>query len=130
MFTKETKILVVDDMMTVRKLVRMALKDNGFSNIVEAQNGNEAWQMLTKEKDYGLVISDWNMPELKGIDLLKKVRETPEIEKLPFIMLTAESESSQVLLAVQYKVSSYLVKPFTAAQVLEKLSVAYKKANS
>jgi two-component system chemotaxis response regulator CheY len=130
MFPKETKFLVVDDMKTVRKLLSMALKENGFSNISEASNGVEAWNLLNSEGNFEVIISDWNMPEMTGLDLLKKVRETPNFAKLPFIMLTAESESQQVLAAAQAKVTNYVVKPFTTAQILEKLAAAYNKAKA
>lgn len=127
MFPKETKFLVVDDMKSVRKLVILALKENGYSNVVEAGNGAEAWQTLTTQGDFGIIISDWNMPEMTGLDLLKKVRENPVTSTLPFIMLTAESESQQVLAAAQAKVSNYLVKPFTVANILDKLNATYAK---
>lgn len=130
MFPKETKFLVVDDMKTVRKLLSMALKENGFSNISEATNGVEAWNLLNSEGNFEVIISDWNMPEMTGLDLLKKVRETPNFAKLPFIMLTAESESQQVIAAAQAKVTNYVVKPFTTAQILEKLAAAYNKAKA
>jgi len=130
MFPKETKILVVDDMKTVRKLVSMALKENGYANITEAENGVDAWNKLNAQPDFGVIISDWNMPEMTGLDLLKKVREAPPFSKLPFIMLTAESESQQVLAAVQAKVTNYVVKPFTNVQILEKLTAAYNKSKA
>jgi len=127
MWPKETKMLVVDDMKTMRRLVMIALKDQGYTNVVEAANGLEAWNTLNAQPDFGVIISDWNMPEMTGLEFLKKVRETPNFAKLPFIMLTAESESQQVLLAVQAKVTSYIVKPFTNVQVMEKLTAAYGK---
>lgn len=130
MFSKEAKFLVVDDMKTVRKLVTMALKENGFANVFEAANGVEAWNLLNSESNIEVIISDWNMPEMTGIELLKKVRETPNLAKLPFIMLTAESESQQVIAAAQAKVTNYIVKPFTTAHIMEKLTATYNKVKA
>jgi two-component system chemotaxis response regulator CheY len=130
MFPKTSNILVVDDMKTVRKLVTMALKEAGFQNVVEATNGSEAWTLIGQKTKFDLIISDWNMPEMTGLDLLKKVRSTPECSDVPFIMLTAESESQQVLAAVQAKVNNYIVKPFTPTQILEKMSATYAKVKA
>jgi len=105
--------------------VRKALLDIGFTDISEADDGAKAWPMAqdaaAKGIPYGLIISDWNMPILKGIDFLRNVRKDPTIAKTPFVLLTAESEMTQVKEAVLAGVSGYLVKPFTPAALKEKL---------
>lgn len=131
MFKKESKILVVDDMLTMRKIISKALREMGYTNITEADDGINAWPVIEKARDAGqpfdLVLSDWNMPQLKGIELLKKVREDAKLKGTPFVLITAESEKSQVIEALKLDVSNYIVKPFTAAQLKEKLETAYKK---
>lgn len=129
MFPKDTKILVVDDMMTMRKLVRKTLQDLGFSNISEADDGERAWPEIEKALSIGapfqLVISDWNMPKLSGIDLLKKIRGKDETKALPFILLTAEAEKAQVMTAIQAGVNAYITKPFAPATLSEKLGAVW-----
>ena len=130
MFAPDIKILVVDDMLTMRKLVSKALKDLGFSNIVEASDGVIGWDAFSKaEPAFGLVISDWNMPNMTGLDFLKKVRADAKFKSTPFLLLTAETEAAQVTAALTAGVNGYVVKPFTAAGLkaqLEKISA--KKA--
>lgn len=132
MFPADTNILVVDDMMTMRKLVKKALTELGFSKITEADNGANALSKFREATTAGvpfqLIISDWNMPEMTGIEFLKKVRETQKA--LPFILVTAESEKSQVIEALQAKVSGYIVKPFTAQQIGEKLKAIHTALNA
>lgn len=131
MFNKSTKILVVDDMMTMRKIVSKICKDLGFSDITEATNGAEAWTKLSESKvPFQLVISDWNMPQSTGLDLLKRVRSDSRYAKLPFVMVTAEAEQKQIVEAVAAKVSSYIVKPFTADMLKEKLTSISAKSQS
>lgn len=128
MFDSKTKVLVVDDMMTMRKLVVKICKELGFTDIVEAADGQIAWQTLaTATPPFGLVISDWNMPNCTGLDLLKRVRGDAKFSKLPFIMVTAEAEKHQIVEALQAGVSGYVIKPFTADNLKEKLEAAYKK---
>lgn len=125
------RILVVDDMTTMRKVVRRTLQGLGYSDITEANDGKTAWDAIgsacQRGKPFHLIISDWNMPIMKGIDLLKKVRENPAIKETPFILLTAESEMSQVIAGTQAGVSAYILKPFTQASVAAKLKEVYQK---
>lgn len=129
MFPRDTSVLVVDDMMTMRKLVKKAFTSLGFNRVTEAENGAVAFEKIRFLAQSGapiqLIISDWNMPEMTGIELLKKVRESSFGRNTPFILLTAESEKSQVLEALQARVSGYLVKPFTTDQISEKLKAVY-----
>ena len=122
---KEMRILVVDDMSTMRKIISKTLKNMGFTNIEEADDGATAWPMVEKsiefKQTYHFIISDWNMPKMTGIDFLKKVRETSEYKKLPFLMVTAEAEQKNVITAVQAGVSNYIVKPFTPDSLAEKI---------
>ena len=114
------KILVVDDFQTMRRIVRGVLKGLGFTNIVEADNGLRALEVLKGEK-IDFIVSDWNMPEMSGIELLKAVRASEEWKDLPFLMVTAEGKSQQVLEAVKNRVNNYVVKPFTPATLEEKI---------
>lgn len=124
----DTPILIVDDMLTMRKLVAKALRSIGFTNITDAKNGSEAWEKLTAgDKQYGLVISDWMMPDLTGIDFLKRVRLDPRTKTTPFLLLTAESSKDNVTEAVTAGVSSYIVKPFTAETLKKQIQAAYAK---
>ncbi len=133
MFPSETKILVIDDMPSIRDLVKNTLKAMGFKNIVEAGDGEEGLKVLMQNNVAGsqiqLVISDWNMPKMKGLDLLKQVRATAEWVNLPFVLLTSESERDQVTEAVLAGVSQYIVKPFSAKIFEDKLKAAWTKHN-
>jgi len=130
MFPADTNILVVDDMMTMRKLVKKALTEIGFSKLTEAENGAKGFERFlaaaSSQSPFQLIISDWNMPEMTGIDFLRKVRATHPT--LPFVLLTAESEKSQVVEALQARVSGYIIKPFTAQQIADKLKAIYSAA--
>jgi two-component system chemotaxis response regulator CheY len=126
MFPADTNILVVDDMLTMRKLVVKSLKELGFSNFVEATNGAEAYEKLAATP-IQLIISDWNMPQTTGLDLLKRIRAEAKTAHLPFIMVTAEAEKSQIVEAVQAGVSNYVVKPFTTQSLKEKLEAVAAK---
>lgn len=131
MFPSETRILVIDDMPSIRDLVKNHLKAMGFKSIQEASDGEEALRMLiqnnTPSSSIQLVISDWNMPNMKGIDLLKHVRATAEWANLPFVLLTSEAERDQVTEAVLAGASQYIVKPFSAKIFEDKLKTAYQK---
>lgn len=128
MFKNTTRILILDDMSTMRKIVMKTLKDLGFVDIQEAVDGAQGWAVLEKSvPPIELIISDWNMPNCTGLELLKKVRADGRFAKVPFILLTAESEASQVLDAVKSGVSNYIVKPFTVNGVKEKLEQTYRK---
>ncbi|HEC24435.1 MAG TPA: response regulator [bacterium] len=115
------KILIVDDFSTMRRIIKNILKQIGFANIDEAENGEIALSKII-DGDYDFVISDWNMPEMSGIELLKKVRTSETVKDLPFLMVTAESKKENVIEAVKAGVNNYIVKPFTAEVLQEKIS--------
>lgn len=127
----ELKFLVVDDMMTMRKIVIQQLKGMGVQQLEEANDGSVAWTKLeeavAKGAPFQFIVSDWNMPELKGIDLLKKCRAHPTYKNIGFLLVTAESEVEQVKEALTAGVDNYLVKPFTPTSFQEKLMAAYSK---
>ncbi len=114
------KVLVVDDFATMRRILRNILKQIGFTNISEADDGKTALKELKKEK-YDLVLCDWNMPEMPGIDLLKTLKADEQLKDIPFVMVTAEAQKDNIIEAVKTGVSSYIVKPCTAETVSEKL---------
>ncbi len=118
------KVLVVDDFATMRRILRNILKQIGFTNINEADDGKSALKMLRKER-FDLVMCDWNMPEMPGIELLKAVRSDEELKDLPFVMVTAEAQKENILEAVKAGVSNYVVKPFTAETIGEKLEKVF-----
>lgn len=114
------QILVVDDYSTMVRIIKKLLKTIGYENVDEASNGEEALGKI-KQKQYGLIISDWNMEPMTGFDLLKAVRADDTTAKTPFILVTAESKPENVLAAQKAGVSSYLVKPFSAPALKEKI---------
>ncbi len=114
-------ILIVDDYKTMLKIIRNLLKQHGFGNVDEAMDGGAALQKL-RIKNYGLVISDWNMVPLSGLQLLKEVRLDAKLKDVPFIMITAESKSENVIAAKEAGVNGYIVKPFTAAILKSKIN--------
>lgn len=118
---KAMPILVVDDYNTMRRIVRNLLKQLGFDNTDEAADGAEALQKL-RDKSFSLIISDWNMEPMSGMDLLKQVRADEKLKNLPFIMVTAESKPENVIAAKQAGVSNYIVKPFNAETLKTKLT--------
>jgi two-component system chemotaxis response regulator CheY len=127
MFAPDTNILVVDDMMTMRKIIKKTLTDLGFSKFTEAENGVKGWEKVQlTSPPFGLIICDWNMPEMNGLELLKKVRAHPPTARTPFMLLTAESEKSQVIDAVKARVNGYCVKPFTSEDLSAKLKAVYE----
>jgi two-component system chemotaxis response regulator CheY len=115
------KILVVDDFATMRRIIKNILTQLGFKNIIEADDGTTALGVLKSEK-IGLIVSDWNMPKMTGLDLLKAVRADSNTANTPFIMVTAEAQQDNIILAVKARVSQYIVKPFTAETLSEKLN--------
>jgi two-component system chemotaxis response regulator CheY len=115
------KILVVDDFATMRRIIKNILTQLGYKNIIEADDGSTALTVLKSEK-VGIIISDWNMPKMTGLDLLKAVRADANTAGIPFIMVTAEAQQDNIILAVKAKVSQYIVKPFTAEILAEKLA--------
>jgi two-component system chemotaxis response regulator CheY len=118
---KSYKILIVDDFATMRKVIRNLLKQIGFENIAEAEDGEMALKEL-KSQNISFVISDWNMPNMTGLELLKAVRADSALHKTPFLMVTAEALQDNVLQAVKAGVDNYIVKPFTAEVLNEKIS--------
>ncbi len=118
------KVLVVDDFATMRRIVKGVLKQLGFTDIIEAEDGNLALEELKKEK-VGLIVSDWNMPNMTGLDLLKVVRSDDSLKTIPFIMVTAEGQKDNVVEAVKSGVSNYIVKPFTPETFNEKLQKVF-----
>ncbi|MFT0891603.1 response regulator [Pseudochelatococcus sp. G4_1912] len=117
-------ILVVDDYKTMVRIIKNLLKQVGFQDVDDAADGSEALTKL-KERKYGLVISDWNMEPMTGYELLKQVRESPEMETLPFIMVTAEAKSENVIAAKKAGVNNYIVKPFNAQTLKDKIEAVF-----
>jgi len=113
-------ILVVDDFSTMRSVVKNLLIELGFSNFEEAEDGSIAWPMIQSGK-YDFIVSDWNMPEMTGVELLKKVRAEENVCDTPFLLITAEAKRSQILEAIELGVDGYIVKPFTATTLNEKI---------
>ena len=128
MIDTSIKVLVVDDMSTMRRIVKNVLKQIGFSDMIEAENGQDALNKL-KAGDIGLVVSAWNMPVMQGIELLRAVRADAELKYLPFLMVAAEAQKENIVEAVQSGVSNYVVKPFTAEALQEKLEKIFSKAD-
>jgi len=119
------KILVVDDMSTMRRIVKNIMKQLGFANVEEAENGQEALVKLRAEP-FGFIISDWNMPVMTGIELLRAVRADDKLKPTPFLMVTAEAQKENLIEAIQAGVSNYIVKPFTAEVLQEKINKIFK----
>lgn len=119
-YDTKMKVLVVDDFSTMRRIVKNILRQLGFENIVEADDGETAVRKLESER-IDFVVSDWNMPKMSGLELLKWVRAHDEFKDMPFLMVTAEAQKENVLEAVKAKVSNYIVKPFTAETLAEKI---------
>jgi two-component system, chemotaxis family, chemotaxis protein CheY len=114
------KILIVDDFATMRRIIRNILVQLGYSNILEADDGTSALSIIDSEP-VDLIVSDWNMPKMTGLDLLKAVRANETTANTPFIMVTAEAQQDNIIQAVKARVSQYIVKPFTAETMQEKL---------
>ena len=123
---KEMKILVVDDFTTMRKVVRNLLKQGGYENIVEAEDGVVALRMIKAQK-IDFIISDWNMPNMTGLELLKAVRADAEVSATPFLMVTAEALQDNVIAAVKAGVNNYIVKRFTAEVLSDKIANIIEK---
>jgi len=119
------RVLIVDDFSTMRRIIKNILRQLGFNNIVEADDGTAAWEILTKDQ-VEFIISDWNMPQMTGIELLRKVRASEEFGDLPFLMVTAEAQQENIIEAVQAKVSNYIVKPFTAETLGQKINKIFE----
>lgn len=123
---KTIKILIVDDFSTMRRIVKNLLNDLGFFNTAEADDGITALEELRKAK-YDLIITDWNMPGMPGIDLLKAVRADAALSKTPVLMVTAEAKREQIIEAAQAGVNGYVIKPFTAGTLSEKLGKIFER---
>ncbi len=120
------KILIVDDFSTMRRILKNLLRDLGFSNTQEADDGLTAWPML-QTGNFDFLVSDWNMPGMTGLDLLKKVRADPNLSSLPILLVTAESKREQIIEAAQAGVNGYVVKPFTAGTLEEKINKIFER---
>ncbi len=130
MFPSTTRVLVIDDMMTMRKVVIKVCKELGFTVIKDAADGELAWTILNESNPpIQLIISDWNMPNCTGLELLKRVREDEKLKKTPFLLVTAEAEQDQIIEAVKSGVDQYVIKPFSAATLKTKLEIVFKKYN-
>ncbi|WP_097058637.1 chemotaxis response regulator CheY [Alloalcanivorax xenomutans] len=126
MVDKNMSILVVDDFPTMRRIIRSLLKELGFGNVDEAEDGQEA---LTKLRGGGFqfVVSDWNMPNLDGLEMLKQIRADSDLNQLPVLMVTAEAKKENIIAAAQAGANGYIVKPFTAVTLEEKLNKIFEK---
>jgi len=120
------KFLVVDDFSTMRRIVRNLLKELGFTNVDEAEDGQVALQKLNS-LPFDFVVTDWNMPNMDGLTLLQNIRATPSLKHLPVLMITAEAKKENIIAAAQAGASGYIVKPFTAATLSEKLEKIFEK---
>ena len=122
-------VLIVDDYKTMIRIIRNLLKQLGFANVDEAGDGTAALNMM-REKDYGLVISDWNMEPMTGFALLQEMRADPSLSDIPFIMVTAESKTDNVIAAKKAGVSNYIVKPFNAQTLKNKIDAVFGEAEA
>jgi len=125
------KILVIDDMATMRKIIKNMLGQIGFTNIDEADDGATALPMIegatSSGEPYEFIVSDWNMPQMTGLELLKTLRASDQYKALPFLMITAEAEQGNVVIAVKAGVSNFIVKPFSAQVLKEKIDKIFNK---
>lgn len=126
---KNMKILIVDDFSTMRRIIKNLLRDLGYNNTSEADDGTSALPML-QAGGYDFLVTDWNMPGMQGIDLLKAVRADPKLVKLPVLMVTAESKREQIIEAAQAGVNGYIVKPFTAVTLKEKIEKIFERVEA
>lgn len=126
---KNMKILIVDDFSTMRRIIKNLLRDLGFTNTEEADDGHSALPMLQSAK-FDFLITDWNMPGMTGIELLKAVRADEKIASLPVLMVTAEAKREQIIEAAQAGVNGYVVKPFTAAALKEKIEKIFERVEA
>ena len=123
---KNMKILVVDDFSTMSRIIKNLLRDLGFANIQEADDGNTALPML-KQGDFDFVVTDWNMPGMQGIDLPRAIRADTNLKHIPVLMVTAEAKKEQIVAAAQAGVNGYVIKPFTAGTLKEKLAKIFER---
>ena len=123
---KNIKILVVDDFPTMRRIIRNLLKELGFTNVEEAEDGAAGLEKV-KDGSFQFVVSDWNMPNMDGLTLLQNIRATPSLKHLPVLMITAEAKKENIIAAAQAGANGYVVKPFTAATLDEKITKIFEK---
>ncbi|MFK8068217.1 MAG: chemotaxis response regulator CheY [Gammaproteobacteria bacterium] len=126
---KNMKILIVDDFSTMRRIIKNLLRDLGFTNTDEADDGQTALPKL-EAGGFDFLVTDWNMPGMQGIDLLKAVRANPDLKELPVLMVTAESKREQIVEAAQAGVNGYVVKPFTAGTLKEKIDKIFERIDT
>lgn len=131
MFKETTKFLIVDDFATMRKIIKKVIADLGYTNSFEAVDGVNAYNLLLEHskttEPFEYVIADWNMPNMSGLDLLKKCRNEDPFKKIPIMFVTAEGEQAQILDAIKEGVTEYVIKPFTSEKIKEKLESSFKK---
>ena len=125
---KNMKILIVDDFSTMRRIIKNLLRDLGFTNTHEADDGLTALPML-QSGNFDFLVSDWNMPGMTGIDLLKAVRADPKLASLPVLMVTAETKREQIIMAAEAGVNGYVIKPFTAGTLEEKINKIFERVS-
>ncbi len=123
---KNIKILIVDDFSTMRRIIKNLLRDLGYNNTYEADDGATALPML-EAGDFKFVVTDWNMPIMQGIDLLRAIRKSSKLKSIPVLMVTAEAKREQIIEAAKAGVNGYIVKPFTAATLKEKLDKIFER---
>ena len=123
---KNMKVLVVDDFSTMRRIVKNLLRDLGFTNIQEADDGSTALPTL-QGGDFDFVVTDWNMPGMQGIDLLKAIRADSSLSHIPVLLITAEAKKEQIIMAAQAGVNGYIVKPFTAGTLKTKIDKIFER---
>lgn len=121
------KFLIVDDFSTMRRIIRNLLKELGYTNCDEAEDGQVALQRLTNLANYDFVITDWNMPNMDGLTLLQQIRANPAIKDIPVMMVTAEAKKENIIAAAQAGANGYIVKPFTAGTLAEKIDKVFEK---
>ncbi|WJJ93174.1 chemotaxis response regulator CheY [Neopusillimonas aromaticivorans] len=129
MVQKNIKILVVDDFPTMRRIIRNLLKDLGFENVDEADDGQMGLDKI-RNGNFDLIVSDWNMPNMDGLTMLQQIRADPNLSSLPVLMVTAEAKKENIVAAAKAGASGYVVKPFTAAVLEEKLNKIFEKINA
>ncbi|MBF0362113.1 MAG: response regulator [Oligoflexia bacterium] len=130
-FKPNMKLLVVDDMSTMRKIIKNMLSQLGFKNIIEADDGRKALEIIDSAHKIGdpieFILSDWNMPDLNGLDFLKILKQSEAHKNIPFLMITAEAEQGNVMIAVKSGVDNFIVKPFSAQVLKEKIEKIFAK---
>ena len=126
---KNIKILIVDDFSTMRSIIKNLLRELGFNNTAEADDGQNALPML-KSGDFDFLVTDWSMPEMDGLTLLKKIRADEELADMPVLMVTAEAKREQIVVAAEAGVNGYIVKPFTAATLKDKIDKIFRQAEA